>query len=537
MRHLKQYIFSAALMAGLGLVSSSCSDFLDNEALGVENLDGYFSNETNCKKQLNGCYQSVLWTGGWWQIQKFMLLSEMCTDDAWMGNTTQDAGDYRDNAYYTGNTYNAGNGCQNFWQYRYKGILRCNLCITNIPNAPIDETVKKRLVAEAKFIRAYEYFDLARNFGGVPIMLGMQMPTEVEGVTRNTLEEVYAQVEKDLTEAIADLPESYDGADVGRVTKGAAQGLLGKVYLYQEKYSEAEAQLQAVINSGRYQLLPDFGEVWAIDHNNSKESLFEVQTKYDQTYNLGISLSYVCGNRSDGGWSWMQPTSNLEKAFLDAGDNIRLKWTIIKNDATEVPGDPSITEDNPFPPTSNRENLPGESKSGRTSRKVYIPKDSRWTTYPDDKNPLNYRILRYADVLLMYAEVENALHKDAEARKALNKVRARVNLPAVTSSGKQLRDAIRLERRLELAMEDNRLYDLRRWKDDNGKAAICNVMGPNGSFVKYNLETSTDKQEKDNQKEPSNKGVDFKENRDVLFPIPPTEITLSGGSIKQNPGY
>ena len=532
MRHLKQYIFSAALMAGLGLVSSSCSDFLDNEALGVENFDGYFTNETNCKKQLNGCYQSIIWSD-WWQIQKFMLMAEMCTDDAWMGNTTQPAGDYQDNALYTGNTYNAANGCQNFWQYRYKGILRCNLCINNIPNASFDESMKKRFVAEAKFIRAFEYFDLVRNFGGVPIMLDKKMPTEVKGVTRNTVEEVYAQVEKDLKEAIADLPESYDATDVGRATKGAAQGLLGKVYLYQEKYPEAETQLQAVINSGRYHLLPDFGEVWAIAHNNSEESLFEIQTKYDQSYNLGLTLPVTCGNRSDGGWSWMQPTSNLEKAFLDEGDNIRLKWTIIKNGATEVPGDPSITAEHPFAEGAKAD----ESKSGRTSRKLYIPKADRSATYPDYKSGLNYRILRYADVLLMYAEVENALNKDAEARKALNEVRARVNLPAVTASGKQLRDAIRKERRLELALEDNRLYDLRRWKDDNGKAAICNVMGPNGSFVKYNLETSTDKQEKDNQKEPSDKGINFKEDRDVLFPIPPSEIELSQGTIKQNPGY
>ena len=119
----------------------------------------------------------------------------------------------------------------------------------------------------------------------------------------------------------------------------------------------------------------------------------------------------------------------------------------------------------------------------------------------------------------------------------MNKVRGRVELPEVTASGDELRDAIRLERRLELAFEGNRLYDLRRWTDDNGKKAIQNIMGPNGTFVHYNLYESTDPYETTNQQEASDKGITFKEGRDELFPIPNSEITMSGGSIVQNPGY
>ena len=146
-------------------------------------------------------------------------------------------------------------------------------------------------------------------------------------------------------------------------------------------------------------------------------------------------------------------------------------------------------------------------------------------------------MLRYADVLLMKAEVENALGNDDAAKVALNQVRDRVNLDPVRATGKELRDAIRLERRLELALEGNRLFDLRRWIDDNGKPAICNVMGPNGTFVKYNTEESTDEYELGNEKEAQNKGYNFDETRDLLFPIPNSEITMSNGSIKQNPGY
>ena len=137
----------------------------------------------------------------------------------------------------------------------------------------------------------------------------------------------------------------------------------------------------------------------------------------------------------------------------------------------------------------------------------------------------------------MLAEVDNQLGKDDEAKKYLNMVRNRVHLQNVTSTGTDLRDAIRLERRLELALENNRLYDLRRWKDDNGKYAIQNIMGPNGTFVKYNLEENTDKYELENEKEATNKGYYFKEGRDELFPIPNSEVTMSNGTIKQTPGY
>ncbi len=528
---MKKYILGLLVYT---LTLSSCSSFLDQQVIGKENFNTYFQNADQCEKQLNGCYQSILWNGGWWQTQKFIIVGDMCTDDMWMGNTSQDAGDYRDLAFYTGNTYNASNDCQNFWQYRYKGILRCNLCIDNIPNATIsDDSLKNRLVSEAKFVRAYLYFDLARNFGGVPLMLHLQMPTDVKGVTRTSVSDVYAQAEKDLLEAIPHLPlrSQYNSSDIGRVTKGAAEGLVAKIYLYQEKYQEAETYLKDVIKSGEYALLPDFGEVWDVNHNNSIESLFEIQTNSDMTYNLGLHLPVTCGSRDDSGWAWGLPTSNLEKAFIDSGDSIRLKWTIIKDSATVVPGDPAWSASRPY------RVKPDEHKSARCTRKVYIPVNERPTPYDSDKNPLNYRILRYADILLMYAEVENALGHDSEAQWALNTVRARVKLAPVYSTGKNLRDAIRNERRLELALEDNRLYDLRRWKDDNGKPLIDDVMGKNGTFVKYNLETSTDKYEISNQKENSNKGINFVNGRDELFPIPISEVTMSNGSITQNPGY
>ncbi|KAA6320458.1 RagB/SusD family nutrient uptake outer membrane protein [termite gut metagenome] len=141
-------------------------------------------------------------------------------------------------------------------------------------------------------------------------------------------------------------------------------------------------------------------------------------------------------------------------------------------------------------------------------------------------------------MLLMYAEACNESGDDSEAQDALKKVRNRVGLGDVTSTGNDLRKAIRNERRLELAFEQNRLYDIRRWTDDNGKKMICNLMGPTGSFVRYNTnETTADRYEWANQGEASDKGISFDENRDLIFPIPLYEITMSNGSITQNSGW
>lgn len=535
---MKKYNILLALII-LASTFTSCADFLEESVRGQQDLTQYFKTEDECRQQITGCYQTVFWDD-WWQIQKFYLASDMCTDDMWMGNTEQDPGEYRDLAHYSGNTYNAGNACQNFWQYRYKGILRCNVAIEKIPNVDFaDESLKKRYIAEAKFLRAFHYFELVKNFGGMPLVTGLKMPSELRDIKRSSVADTYAMIEQDLIDAIPDLPKrsEYSSADAGRATQGAAQGYLAKVYLYQGKYREAETELKKVIGKdpqyspGEYKLLPNFGDVWSVDVRNSEESLFEVQTNSDIAYNLGVRISVVCGSRNDSGWAWGLPTSNLEKAYMDAGDTERLRWTIIKDGATTVPGDDAWNSTNPYQIAG------GSHKSGRVSRKVYIPVEKRPSPYDAPHIPLNYRLLRYADVLLMYAEVENELGNDGEAQWALNEVRSRVGLSDVTSTGTALRDAIRLERRLELALESNRLYDLRRWKGDNGKAEICNLMGANGSFVRYNTVTSTDSYEKDNQKENSNKGINFREDRDILFPLPPSEVALSNGNIEQNPGY
>ena len=549
---MKQIYAIITLVATLTL-TTSCEDFLTEDIRGQQYLDTYFTSLEECESYITGCYQAITYDD-WWQVQNPWLLFEMCTDDAWMGNTTQEPTDYISLAHYQG--HGASNGViSNFWQYRYKGIMRCNIGIERISEFETqDVEIRDRLVAEARFLRAYFYFELVRNFGGVPLITGFVMPEEVEGITRASTEEVYAFIEADLQAAAEVLPPR-SAAEVGHATSGAALGLLGKVYLYQEKWQQAHDVLDEVIRSGEYDLMDEFGQVWDADYDNGKESLFEVQYEYHSSMSLGGALATVTGARSGpgDGWCWCLPTANLEQAYIDAGDTERLRWTIIKAGCTEIAGEDqfeTFIENNGTIANANElieqygwdENCyiinPAQHKSARIIRKYFLPLRQRPEVYTQNKSPLNHRILRFADVLLMYAEACNELNNDGDARTALNRVRGRVHLPDVTSSGNELRDAIRLERRLELAFEQSRLYDIRRWTDDNGKKVVCNLMGPNGSFVQWNTNPETrDPLEWNNQIEASDKGISFDENRDLVFPIPLYEVTMSNGSIEQNPGW
>lgn len=540
----KIYLLSLALITAL--LTTSCEDFLTEDVRGQENLDTYFSNEEEAENFITGCYASITYDD-WWQIDNFWILADMCSDDYWMGNCTQSQDGYIQLAHYQGTGQENGT-IANFWQYRYKGILRCNVAIDRIPQANIyDEQKKARLIAEAKFLRAYYYFELVKNFGGVPLMTGFLMPHEVSGITRASVDEVYEFIWKDLREAIDILPAKKEqaAADLGRATRGAALGLHGKTLVFREKWAAAKDTLGLLIQENEYQLMDNFGDVWNVDHNNNAESLFEVQYMYSDRYSLGGCLSIISGPRDvadQDGWAWGLPTANLENAFIEAGDTERLRWTIIKNGATEIAG-----EDNFAGLIAKQGNAngngsycipPRSNKSARISRKIYIPFDKRPEKFEKCRIPLNHRILRLADIYLLYAEACNELGQDGEACIYLNKVRNRAKLGNLNLTGWDLRKAIRLERRLELALESQRLDDIRRWTDENGKKVICNLMGPDGSFVKWNTDPATaDPIEWAQQNESSDKGISFREDRDMVFPIPLYEITISNGLILQNPGW
>lgn len=552
----KTLVYMAALLATAG-ATVACDDFLTESVKGQQNLDSYFSNAQEATSYLNGCYQALAFDD-WWQVNNFFIFTDMCSDDMWMGNTSQSAGDYESMAHYQG-TGATNNVLQNYWNHRYKGILRCNVAIDRLPDITFqDESLQGRFIGEAKFLRGYFYMELVKNFGGVPVIDGFYMPEEVGDISRKSAEEVWALVEQDFKDAAAVLPKEYSAADMGRATSGAALGLLMKAYVFQEKWKEATDTYEKLKELGVYELNPTFGDVWDMNNNNSKESLFEYQYIYDETYNLGGALSVLSGNRTEvnDGWAWGLPSSDLEKAYLEENDFERLKWTIIKTGATEIAGEPDFAElvklQYDKQGTQHKDMVEGTyyvspdvHKSARVSRKIYIPFKQRPETWDKVKIPQNVRILRWADVLLLAAEAYNEQGMDVQAQAPLNEVRNRVGRPNITKTGTELKRAIRTERRLELGCEYHRLYDIRRWEsiDNPGHKVIADIMGPNGSFVKRNTTApdgtlnTADPYEWNNQKEASDKGKGFIESRDLVFPIPQYEIDATNGSITQNPGW
>ena len=311
---------------------------------------------------------------------------------------------------------------------------------------------------------------------------------------RTPVGEVYAQIEKDLIEAIVDLP--IQQFQVGRVTKGAAQGLLGKVYLYQEKFSEAANILEPLV--GLYTLPADPGSVFLVEGENGPESVFEIQhSKESNGWNWGWMPQGTEGNFSvihhgirgyngpvySSGWSFNVPTQDLVDAF-DSGDKRK---------------NASVLDIVAWADANSAQYNEGYEHTGYFNNK-YIPRAgySKNTTELNYEN--NYRYIRYADVLLMAAEANNRGGiSDSKAQSYLNQVRSRAGVSSVNETGSALTQAIWDERRLEFAGEGHRFFDLVR----TGQAA--------------------------------NEISGFVAGKHEVFPIPQTEIDISG--LTQNPGY
>tara|TARA_B110000114_G_C15066561_1_gene387693 strand:+ start:342 stop:1850 length:1509 start_codon:yes stop_codon:yes gene_type:complete len=485
----------------------NCSDFIENEITGRQTLDNYYSNLSEVDKAVMGCYASLS-PQDWWQNDFFWLVGDICSDDAFKGSTNQ--GDQRDFGNLADfNITSANEWLDVKWRYTYQGIFRCNLLLKNIVDAPIDVTQKNIFIAEAKFLRGIYYFELVKNFGGVPLLTEPLAINEANE-SRASETEIWTQIEKDFTEASTDLPKKSEllAKTIGRATQGAALAYLAKSSLYQNKFTEAQNYANQVINSSEYNLSDGFENVWSINNPNGNGSIFEIQQSYNDIYDSGSSLPVVTRSRSDGGWGFCTPSSNLDN-FM--GNDPRRVHTIIRQ------GD-FVDTDHPSYDTN-----PSENMTGRINRKYYLSIPNRAPNEEHKRSGLNHILFRYADLLLIHAEAAYKNGDESSAISSLNKIRARVNLGVITTSGTQLLDDIYKERRLELAMEGHRYYDLKR------TGRLSSAMS---DFLDYNLNRSTDTYDSGNDE-----GKFFDITKHILFPIPQTEIDLSGGSILQNSGY
>ncbi|MBD0404679.1 RagB/SusD family nutrient uptake outer membrane protein [Flammeovirga sp. EKP202] len=526
MKNLATYILAGALSFG----ALSCTDFLDNPRQGVQNLDNFYNNETEITQ---GLMSSYYWLSGddWWYKDFFRFVGDICSDDAFDGYTDQL--DFTLLSKFDITPQNEWLGQE--WIYSYKGIFHANIVIEKTTNSPYDdENFKNQAIAEAKVLRAYQYFGLVRNFGGVilldkPALTG-EISDEQALLGRSTEAESWAFIEQDLVEAIDHLPTrgAQDGRELGRITKGTAQALLAKAYLYQGKYQEALTQANAVIGSGDYSLVPDLELLWDNSVRNSTESIFEIQSSGDVTFRLGTSFPTVSGSRSNkndpeffggvvNGWGFNSPSSHLDNAF-ENGDK-RRGMTIIKHlDKIDKDGNPD-SDGFAYHTFAGDEN-DGSNASGRMNRKMFLKPSVRGDWH--GINPYQYKIIRYADVLLMAAECEVRVGSAATATHYVNQLRERAfgdnshNIATVTL------DDVLHERRLELAMEGERFYDLKR------TGRMTQAMN---DFVNYNLNNNSD------YDAGNDKGSLWDESKHMYFPIPQTQIDLSNGIVKQNPGY
>jgi len=528
MKHNKFLILP---LAGFLLMASAGCSKLDQDPVGPNIVESqYYTTLQQCNSSIQVAYRFIDYST-WWEILNWRYLSgEAASDNAWIGNTYQATHPTYDAvAHYTLDAANDRNEAH--WIDLYKGIGRFNSTMEGIQRSTIDDNNKKQFIAELKFLRAWCYFDLVRNWGGVPLVLKIYPPNT--HIPRSTSKEIYDQIVSDLLECADALPKKsqYPVTDRFRASKGAALTLLAKTYLYMEDWAKSETAAKQVIDMGEYNLEPNFATLWGYAYRNGIESVFEIQNGSSQVPALPTNdFQKVVNSTADAGWGYYSITSDLENAFKSEADSIRLQWTINRH-GLPVAGDPNTPkfDGRPYQTGGNH------SKSARFSRKHYIPKAQR----PANGLPaLNDKILRFADVLLIHAEACAMQSKTAEALSSLQRIRSRVSLPTdMNLNGWNLINAVRKERRLELAFEGDRLYDIRRWKDQAGKAVINSILGPNGSFVKYNTVISTDIWEKANPAELQNKGASFNPDIHMLWPIPSNQIILSEGEVTQNPGY
>jgi len=491
---------------------TGCKRFLDTERQGAYDADNYpYPGGSGPYDQFIFAAYNDLRSFNV-HSQSFITATSIRSDDADKGSTPADGGA---NAIDMDNfPVAASNGfCNTLWTGYYSLINKCNTTIKEVntnTNIVATDAIKQQTIGEAKFIRAYGYFMLGRLFGRVPLIdTVLSNGTSQNNVPQATPAALLAFIESDLQFAAGTLPLNWDVKFVGRATKGAANGLLAKVYLYQQKWQQAMDAASQVINSGQYDLSTTYDKIFREEGENSKESVFEVQATASAAIATanGVQYAQIQGIRGSGiwdqGWGWNTPSTYLEAAY-ETGDPRKNRTIMYTSTGTTIYQ------------TIYGENLPVGLPNPRYNNKVYTNPSLRASIGNRFGYWMNLRVLRYADVVLMYAEAANEVggtNNITAARNALNSIRARARagngalLPDVTTTDQAtLRAAIRQERRVELAMEHERFFDIVRW----GIAqATMNASGkPN-----------------------------FNGSRDVLLPIPQTQIDLSAGILTQNPGY
>jgi hypothetical protein len=450
-----KYIILTALVLITAL--ASCSDFLDRYPLGTA-TEGDLT-VGGVEGKVFGLYGDLRLEGVSGLPMVFM--HTMRSDDAIKGSTPTDGANYEQMADFF--KYDKSDGWLNlgYWNDHYKLIYDCNDVLHEIDSLNLSTEGDIINEAEARFFRAYSYFDMVRTYGEIPLIDFKIYSIGDANIEKSSVDKIYTLIDSDLDFAATNLPASWNSTYTGRATNGAANTLWAKTKLYRKDWADALAKLNTVINSGTYSLLDSYDRFFTEEGENSSESILEVQMYVNANGSVSYSNNHngAQGVRGSGewdlGWGWNVPSQDLVGSY-EAGDP-RKTTTILYSGGPDGYGLTVPASLGAIQPYWNR--------------KVYSNPARRAATGIKYANWLNIRILRYADVLLMAAEASNEMGDTSTALSNLEKIRARARgtanvLPEITTTNKDaLRAAIKKERRAEFAMEYERFFDLVRWGD------------------------------------------------------------------------
>ncbi len=512
MKHKIIKTISICVIGVLSLMQIGCSDLLDQEPQGKwvdgDNPGGSFQTDVfSLYARMKG------WgiTGG---IPAFAIHS-IRSEDVEKGSTLSDGSDVA--SMYDNFNYNASDGnLASYYTSNYALIHTANTILANIKEAEESgiqlSDIDLMCKGEAYFFRAFLYFNLVRAYGQVPLINFKITDAAETNIPKSTEEQIYAQIDADLTESEKLLPEQWESKYLGRVTWGAARALHAKTYMQRNDWTNMLSTSTDVIKSGLYDLSTPFDKIFRESGENNSGSIFELQctatAALPGSTDIGSQYAQVQGVRGAGmwdlGWGWNCPTPNLASAF-EEGDPRKDETLLYFLKPGEDPN--SIQANKPY----NEKPIAQEVMNRYYNKKVYTDPAKR-TQFNRFGYWMNIRIIRLAEMYLIAAEAANELGQTGDAMEYLEMVRARARggnatiLPKVTTMNQaEMRNAIRHERRVELAMEWDRFYDLVRW----GTARdVLHAAGKTGYQDKH-----------------------------ALLPLPQAEIDKSNGVLVQNPNY
>jgi hypothetical protein len=497
------------------LGGTSCKkDFLELSNPNVQTSGSFWKTEADAQAGVNAIYQSLYYDGTFLRFAQCALDfrgDDVMSPSPW--DVLSNTGSFK--------LFNNTIMQEWLWVAFYGGVTRANLAIANIPNIEFkDAALRDRLLGEAYFLRGLHYYYLATFFNNIPLVVEPYQSSDDYFPSQAAPEETWAQIYADFKEAQRLLPATYTDPNIGRATKGAATGFLGKSYLTNHQYAEAAAEFKKVIDSGNYSLMENYADNFSEQSENNAESLFEIQFSREVG---GTTLGWVDAPYSDWakttaraityapapfGWNDAAPTSWVYQQFLQektvgGEDDPRLKATIYYN----YPGATLYGQE--FATVY-------ATDLGKIGVKKYGNGDSGRPDEKDWRSGVNERLMRYSDVLLMYAECLNELGNTAEAAKYIQMVRTRAKLPNreaefASLSKEGMRDRIAHERLLEFVFEGHRFDDIHRWGWLNDPVKLAELKSHDPEFNSY---------------------VPGRE----YFSIPQLEIETNP-NLRQNPGY